>query len=136
MHRGACHCGAVGFTVTLSDGLRSARRCDCSFCTMRGAVAVSVRLRDIAFIRGEADLTRYTFNTHAAEHFFCRTCGIYTHHRRRSDPEEYGVNLACLEGETPFLPTVTVNDGQAHPTDTGRVRIAGTLTYSPTEDAT
>ena len=36
---GGCHCGAVRLRLRLSDGLRTARRCDCSFCRMRGAVA-------------------------------------------------------------------------------------------------
>lgn len=133
-HHGTCHCGAVRFTVTLSDGLATARRCDCSFCAMRGAVAVSARLADITFTQGEDRLTRYTFNTHTAQHFFCATCGIYTHHQRRSNPEEYGVNLACLEGETPFLPQVEVRDGQNHPTDRTGARIAGVLRFEPGED--
>ncbi len=41
---GACHCGRVRFRATLVDGLRSARRCTCSYCRMRGAVAVSAAL--------------------------------------------------------------------------------------------
>jgi hypothetical protein len=35
-----CHCGAVAFTVELTDGLNTARRCSCSFCP-RGIQAVS-----------------------------------------------------------------------------------------------
>ncbi|WP_179380930.1 GFA family protein [Jannaschia marina] len=133
--RGSCHCGAVVFDVALTDGLATARRCDCSFCAMRGAVAASANLGDITFLRGEDNITRYTFNTGTAQHFFCATCGIYTHHQRRSNPHEYGVNLACLEGQTPFLPTVDVMDGKNHPKDTGGPRSAGTLRFTPTEDA-
>ncbi|EIO5041431.1 GFA family protein, partial [Salmonella enterica] len=43
----ACHCGSVVFTVQLSDGFHTARRCNCSFCRMRGAVAVSAPLSGI-----------------------------------------------------------------------------------------
>ncbi|VTM55379.1 Gfa-like protein [Klebsiella pneumoniae] len=32
-----CHCGAVAFTVELSDGFNTVRRCNCSYCRMRGA---------------------------------------------------------------------------------------------------
>ena len=131
---GACHCGTVRLSVTLTDGLETIRRCDCSFCTMRGAVAVSADLADITITAGADNLTRYTFNTHAAQHFFCKTCGIYTHHQRRSNPHQYGVNLACLSGQTPFLPEVPVMDGTSHPTDTGGPRVAGRLRYTPTED--
>ena len=38
---GQCHCGKVLFEATLSDGFRTVRRCTCSYCRMRGAVAVS-----------------------------------------------------------------------------------------------
>ncbi len=37
-HKAACHCGTVQFRVKLTDGLRTARRCTCSFCRMRGAL--------------------------------------------------------------------------------------------------
>ncbi len=131
---GACHCGAVRFEVALTDGIATARRCDCSYCAMRGAVAVSARVGDLTFRQGEDALTRYTFNTRAAEHFFCAVCGIYTHHRRRSNPDEFGVNLACLEGHTPFLPVVDVMDGRNHPTDTGGPRVAGTLRFEAAEE--
>ena len=92
--RGACHCGGVRFTVRLSDGLKTARRCDCSYCGMRGAVAVSAARDDIAFEQGEELLSLYQFNTGVAEHYFCSRCGIYTHHRRRSNPSQIGVNVA------------------------------------------
>ena len=132
-HEGACHCGTVRFAVELSDGLATARRCDCSFCSMRGAVAVSAPLDGIAFTAGEDALTLYTFNTGAAQHYFCSHCGIYTHHKRRSNPNELGVNLACLAGQTPFLPEVTVMDGQVHPSDGGSDRVAGRLRYERSE---
>ncbi|HBS49349.1 MAG TPA: aldehyde-activating protein [Rhodobacteraceae bacterium] len=133
MH-GSCHCGAVRFTVRLTDGTRTARRCDCSLCAKRGAVAVSAPLDGITIEQGADKLTRYQFNTMQAEHYFCSVCGIYTHHRRRSNPDEIGVNLACLEGQTPFLPEVLVMDGQSHPSDIGRSRVAGRLTYAPAKE--
>ncbi|MGB0765134.1 MAG: hypothetical protein ACPGPG_07990 [Luminiphilus sp.] len=49
-------------------------------------------------VRGHEELQTYTFNTRTAKHFFCSVCGIYTHHQRRSEPSEYGFNIACLEG--------------------------------------
>jgi hypothetical protein len=115
---GACHCGTVRFRVALTDGLKTARRCNCSFCRMRGAVAVSAAYGDITFIAGEDALTLYQFNTKAAEHYFCSKCGIYTHHRRRSNPNQYGVNAACLKGVSPFdFAEVAVVDGVNHPSD-------------------
>ena len=75
---------------------------------------------DLRILAGEDRLALYRFNTGVAEHRFCSTCGIYTHHRRRSNPDEYGVNVACLEGLSPFdFETVPVTDGARHPSDSG-----------------
>ncbi|MGZ5786744.1 MAG: GFA family protein [Ramlibacter sp.] len=120
--RGSCHCGAVRFQVRLTDGLNTARRCNCSYCRMRGAVAVSAALQDIEITSGEEVLTLYQFNTMQAKHYFCSKCGIYTHHQRRSNPDQYGINAACLEGVSPFdFSEVPVNEGRTHPKD----KIAG-----------
>lgn len=130
---GACHCGTVQFKVKLSDGLNSARRCTCSYCRMRGAVAVSAALDGMEIVSGEEALTLYQFNTKTAKHYFCSVCGIYTHHQRRSNPQQYGVNAACLEGVSPFdFDEVTVSDGINHPSDniTGSgSSVAGVLKY-------
>ncbi|GAA0576431.1 GFA family protein [Rhizomicrobium electricum] len=129
---GACHCGQVRFTVKLLDGFMSIRRCTCSYCRMRGAVAVSARVDDLVVTAGAEALTLYRFNTGVAEHYFCSKCGIYTHHRRRSDPTQYGVNVACLAGVSPFdFPDVPVVDGVNHPNDGGRAGIIGHLRFIP-----
>ena len=134
---GSCHCGAVRFTVTLTEGFASARRCTCSICRMRGAIAVTSTPADFHIIQGEDELATYRFNTDTAEHHFCRTCGIYTHHKRRSNPGQLGVNVACLEGVSPFdFREVVVFDGQRHPADNAehKTYTAGTLTFTPTEN--
>jgi hypothetical protein len=131
---GACHCGTVRFHVRLSQGLHSARRCTCSMCRMRGAVAVSAPLDGFTITAGEKALACYSFNTGVAKHYFCSKCGIYTHHQRRSNPDQYGVNVACLIGISPFdFEEVLVNDGVAHSSDTGVARIAGVLRFTPVE---
>lgn len=127
---GACHCGRVRFDVKLSEGLHSARRCSCSYCRMRGAVAVSADIDALTITAGEEALSLYQFGTMAAKHYFCSRCGIYTHHQRRSNPNEYGINVACLEGLSPFdFEAVPVNDGVNHPSDGSAPRIAGTLRF-------
>ena len=128
---GGCHCGAVRFRVTLLNGLRDPRRCDCSLCRMRGAVVVSARVDDLTVTAGQVALAEYRFNTGQARHFFCSRCGIYTHHQRRSDPGQYGVNVACLEGVSPFdFDDVPVNDGVNHPSDGGESRVVGRLRFA------
>jgi len=130
---GQCHCGAVKFRATLTDGFNTIRRCTCSLCRMRGAVAVSADLGGVEIVEGADNLASYRFNTGEAQHFFCKTCGIYTHHQRRSNPNQYGVNVACLEGVSPFdFATVPVLDGVNHPNDNGgRGRVVGTLRFDP-----
>ncbi|MHC1548668.1 GFA family protein [Phyllobacterium sp. K27] len=132
---GSCHCGTVRFHVRLKNGLHSARRCTCSYCRMRGAVAVSANVGDINILQGKDALTLYQFNTNTAKHYFCSKCGIYTHHQRRSNPEEYGVNVACLVGISPFdFEELPVNDGTTHPSDRGSEQgsdLAGILKFIP-----
>jgi hypothetical protein len=131
---GACHCGMVKFRVRLSDGLRTARRCNCSYCRMRGAVAVSARVGDLQVLEGSEALTLYQFNTMEAKHWFCSRCGIYTHHQRRKFTDQYGVNVACLAGISPFdFAAVPVNEGpldDPDPVAPPRPAVAGWLRFS------
>ena len=125
---GACHCGGVRFRAVLPEGLASASRCDCSICRMRGAVAVTAERVEV--LAGADLLALYRFNTGVAEHRFCKVCGIYTHHRRRSNPGEFGVNAACLDGVSPFdFAAVNVNGGRHHPKDGGSDGVVGVLRY-------
>jgi hypothetical protein len=101
---------------------------------MRGAVALTSTPDAFQLTRGADKLATYRFNTGVAEHHFCTTCGIYTHHKRRSNPNELGVNAACLEGVSPFdFRELTVVDGERHPSDDDEHRTfkAGTLTFEP-----
>jgi len=133
---GACHCGAVRFRVRLTEGFASARRCTCSICRMRGAVAVTSTPDDFRITQGEDKLATYRFNTMTAEHYFCSVCGIYTHHKRRSNPHQLGVNVACLEGVSPFdFNELIVFDGSRHPADNAehRTYVAGVLRFEPAD---
>ena len=132
---GQCHCGAVRFTVALNDGLASIRRCNCSYCRMRGAVVAMAEAGGIEILQGAEALTSYRFHTGSAQHFFCSRCGIYTHHQRRSNTDLYAVNVACLDGVSPFdFSEVPITDGVNHPNDTGTpARQAGTLRFIPTD---
>ena len=118
VHPGSCHCGAVKFEVALPNGLEDPRRCSCSMCRKRGAIAASVELAGLSVTKGEENLTLYQFNTMTAKHYFCSICGIYTHHQRRSNTSQVGVNVAGLAGVDPFKRgEVPVMDGVNHPSD-------------------
>jgi hypothetical protein len=104
---------------------------------MRGAVAVTSTDAGFRILDGADKLATYRFNTGIAEHHFCTVCGIYTHHKRRSNPDEIGVNVACLEGVSPFdFAEIIVHDGERHPADnpTHTTHIAGVLRFEPAEE--
>lgn len=109
---GTCHCGAVAFEVDLPNGLEQIRRCNCSLCRRKGAVMAGVPLDRLRVVKGKDALRLYTWNSHEAKHWFCGICGIYTHHQRRSNPNEFGFNVACLDGVDPLsFGDVPVGDG-------------------------
>ncbi len=113
-----CHCGAVVLELRNLPPLDQASHCDCSFCRRRAAATLSVALEDLTILRGHDALRLYSFNTGTAQHYFCGHCGIYTHHRRRIDPTQYGVNLGAIEGVNPAtLEPLGWHDGINHPSD-------------------
>jgi hypothetical protein len=117
-HRATCHCGSVVLELELPNGVENPRRCNCSICSKRGAIASSIPVDRLHVIHGAEFLSLYQFNTKIAKHYFCRICGIYTHHQRRSDPGVFGYNVACLEGVDVFaLGTVPTSDGVNHISD-------------------
>lgn len=119
VHKASCHCGAVQLELSLPKGLIDPRHCTCSMCRRRGAIVASVPLSGLKVTSGKEQLSLYQFNTKTAKHYFCSVCGIYTHHQRRSNPNEFSFNIGCLEGvENPFeLEPVRVLDGINHPRD-------------------
>jgi hypothetical protein len=117
-HLASCHCGAVVLELDLPDGIDNPRRCNCSICRMKGTIMASVPLGGLRVVKGAEALSVYEFNTKTAKHYFCGTCGIYTHHQRRSNPQVYGYNVACLQGVNPFdLGPVPTSDGINHTSD-------------------
>lgn len=115
IYKSTCHCGAVELALDMPNGLEDMRRCDCSMCSRRGTVAATVRRENLTVVRGADKLTLYQFNTNVAQHYFCSICGIYTHHRRRSFPDTYGVNIGCIEGIDPYRQeNVPITNGKNH----------------------
>ena len=133
---GQCHCGGVKFRVRLLDGLRRVARCNCSMCRMKGAVMAFASMGSIEVIEGEALLATYQFHTKVAKHHFCSRCGIHLFHQRRFDPSLYGVNVAVLEGVSPFdFEEVAVFNGAHHPKDHdgGELEVIGHVKFVPAQ---
>lgn len=95
--KGNCHCGSVKFEVTLHSPLEKGLRCNCSLCKRKGALMYAVPKSDLTVIEGKDKLSLYQWGSNRARHYFCQTCGIYTHHQRYANPEEYSFNLGCID---------------------------------------
>jgi hypothetical protein len=113
--RGGCHCGAIEIEIDLPQQSIRPRRCNCSLCSTRNALMIGVPLAALRVVRGKSSLNLYQWNTEVARHYFCGNCGVYTHHQRRSDPNEYAVNVSCLElNAHRLLPDIEYLDGAAN----------------------
>ncbi len=111
---GRCHCGSVKFVVDSPEGLHGLRRCNCSLCKRKGVIMATAKLPELEITEGEDILSLYQWNTKVARHYFCSHCGIYTHHQRRAAPDEYGFNIACIDGiDIPELGVIPMTDGTA-----------------------
>ena len=97
--KGGCHCGAIQFSVEIDSPQEGLYRCNCSLCRKKGIIMKPIPAEDFTLLQGEAQLSRYQWNKHIAEHFFCAHCGVYTHHRRRRDPSQFSINVECLDAQ-------------------------------------
>jgi len=110
-HTGGCHCGAVRFEVTLPESFDT-EDCNCSICAMSGNIHVIVPASRFKLLQGEDVLTCYTFNTGAAQHLFCKTCGVKSYYIPRSNPDGIAVTYRCLDNWQNLDVTICSFDGQ------------------------
>ena len=94
-YEGSCHCGAVRFHVDAD--ITELTTCDCSLCRRKNALMAAVPETALSIETGKDMLSLYEWNTGIGKHYFCRRCGIYTFHRKRMLPEQFGINVMCLD---------------------------------------
>ena len=99
IHRGGCHCGRVRFEVEAPAAI-TATDCNCSICVRTGYQHLIVPKERFKLVQGEEFLTNYHFNTGAAQHLFCKVCGIKSFYVPRSHPDGISVNARCLDPGT------------------------------------
>jgi hypothetical protein len=107
---GGCHCGVIRFRVKVRK--YEAIACNCTICQKKGILHLIVPPEDFELLQGEENLSTYTFNTGIAKHYFCKTCGIHPFYRPRSHPNDYDVNVRCLDGNAIEQFTITPFDGK------------------------
>jgi hypothetical protein len=98
-HTGSCHCGAVQFTIE-APTVVTVQHCNCSMCDKIGFVHLITAKSAFELTSGEDNLSKYTFNTHVAQHLFCKTCGVESFYVPRSNPDGYSINFNCLDHST------------------------------------
>jgi hypothetical protein len=91
----SCHCGSV--ILNVETDLSIVKQCSCSMCKRKNAKMNILPKEAIKSIEGEENLSLYQFGTNVAKHYFCKKCGIYTHHFRKSDPNGIGINIGCID---------------------------------------
>ena len=94
-YQGGCHCERVRFSI--ESEMKSATQCNCTICTKKGMINHRVAPERFQLLRGAESLGLYQFNTLTAKHFFCRHCGIPVFSNPRRAPDQYAVNLRCLD---------------------------------------
>ena len=94
---GGCHCGRVRFEVDADLGSETILDCNCSICTKKGFLHLIVEPDCFRLVSGKEALVDYRFNTRTAVHLFCETCGIHPFYSPRSHPDDFDVNVRCLD---------------------------------------
>ncbi|MGQ0660855.1 GFA family protein [Sphingosinicella sp.] len=108
---GGCHCKRVRFAVDVAEAVE-VLDCNCSMCAMTGFRHLIVPHEDFTLLSGAGDLTSYRFGTDAAEHLFCRHCGVKSFYQPRSHREAWSVNLNALDDPGALAITARAFDGR------------------------
>ncbi|KAJ1991133.1 hypothetical protein GGI25_003577 [Coemansia spiralis] len=110
-HKGYCHCKAVSWEILAPADL-FIDECNCSMCDLNGFQHIIVPRSRFTLLSGKDNITTYTFNTHIAQHYFCKTCGVESFYVPRSNPDGYSINFRCLDRGNVKTYSIQPFDGQ------------------------
>jgi len=100
----------VRFEV-LAPAAISVADCNCSICRKAGYLHLIVDKAHFRLLQGADSLATYRWNTGAAQHLFCKVCGIKSFYVPRSHPDGYSVNARCLDAGTVARMEIRTFDG-------------------------
>lgn len=108
---GGCHCRAVRFEA---DVPREAEvlDCNCSICMKTGFRHLILPHPHFRLLSGGDCLTSYRFGTGAADHLFCRICGVKSFYQPRSHPDGWSLNFNALDDTGALSPSFRPFDGR------------------------
>ena len=112
-YKGSCQCGAIRFEADLD--LATTYTCNCSRCQRLGSVFGFTPRSKFTLNSGEDSLSEYRFNTHQAQHQFCKICGIqpFAFSTGKDGTPMTGINVNCLDGLDPRSLTSIHADGRS-----------------------
>jgi len=112
-YQGSCHCGAITFSYQ-GEKIDKGLRCTCSICSRKGAMmsTEAIPKESLTVVVDGENLGLYQFDSKVAKHYFCKTCGIYTHNEMLRMPGHMRVNLGCVDGIDTGELEVMVFDGK------------------------
>ncbi|HEV2866715.1 MAG TPA: GFA family protein [Allosphingosinicella sp.] len=108
---GGCHCKAVRFEAEVPAQVE-VLDCNCSICAKTGFRHLIVPHGDFRLVSGEEALTGYRFGTGAANHLFCRICGVKSFYQPRSHAEAWSVNVNAIDDVSGLEIETTAFDGR------------------------
>ena len=69
-YEGGCHCERIRFRIRADLTPPAIGECNCSICTKKGILHITVPPENFELLRGEGEMTTYRFNTGTAQHTF------------------------------------------------------------------
>ena len=109
--KGNCHCKAVKFKF-LCNSIVELLECNCSICYSINYLHLIVPHKNFKLVSGKKLLSKYTFGTKKAEHYFCSLCGIKSFYQPRSHSNSYSINFRCI-GNPPKVKKIIKFNGKA-----------------------
>ena len=108
---GGCHCGAVRYRITTKPHV-TVTDCNCSMCSKSGYLHLILPHSDFTLLTPRSALSSYRFCTGAAEHLFCKSCGVKSFYQPRSHPDCWSVNFRCLDEGHGLIEIIQPFDGK------------------------
>jgi hypothetical protein len=126
VYGGACHCGALGFSLraTQPPARWIVRACQCRFCRAHGALSCSDPDGSLEFHASDrAAVSRYRFGHRTADFLVCSRCGVYVGAILETPRGRFGiVNVLALQPMPPGLPAAVAMDYEDEAVDQRRAR--------------